>query len=500
MAMNKRSRSSGLLLSAILALIGLFLIDVEFASSLDPAATQAAPAATTTTAATATPATSTTAGATAAVTRAKDPGARPGAGAAGGPIPGLTPNQQKFFQAGLLDFAEQETVEEGLGPTMNLDSCAGCHSQPAIGGSSPPLNPQVAFAKKLGAVNRLPSFITANGPVREVRFIKNANGTPDGGVHDLFTIAGRSDAPGCAMGQPDFATAVASKNAIFRIPTPLFGAGLIEDIPDSAILANQTVNAPQRRTFGIRGRPNIVLAGSTISGQPNNNGNDGTIARFGWKGQNKSLLLFSGEAYNVEMGITNELFQTERNEQGTCQYSATPNDTTQSDSADGIGTLSGFEKFAIFMRFLAPPMPSATVPGGAPSITRGQGVFSTVGCAACHTPMMRTGNSTVAALRNQTVNLYSDLMLHDMGPGLADGVSQGQAGPRDFRTAPLWGLGQRIFFLHDGRTSDLIAAIQAHASGSTRSNDASEASLVVANFNNLRETQKQDLLNFLRSR
>lgn len=488
--MNKRS--TGLLVSAILALAGLFLIDVEFASSVDPAATTAAPAAT------ATPTTSATAATASA--RAKDPGARPGAGAAGGAIPGLTPNQLKFFQAGLLSFTEPEAVPDGLGPTMNLDSCAGCHAQPGIGGSSPAVNPQVAFASKLGAVNKLPSFITANGPVREVRFIKNADGTPDGGVHDLFTIAGRSDAPGCSMNQPDFATAVANRNAIFRIPTPLFGTGLIEVIPDSAILANQTANAPQRKTFGIRGRPNIVLAGSTISGQPNNNGNDGTIARFGWKSQNKSLLLFSGEAYNVEMGITNDLFQTERYESANCQYKEAPNDTTHSDSVDAVGTLSDFEKFAIFMRFLAPPAPSADTPGGAPSITRGQGLFGTVGCAACHTPMMQTGNSPVAALRYQPANLYSDLMLHDMGPGLADGVSQGQAGPRDFRTAPLWGLGQRLFFLHDGRASDLITAIQAHASGSTRTNDASEANLVVANFNNLREIQKQDLLNFLRSR
>jgi CxxC motif-containing protein (DUF1111 family) len=483
--MNKRP--TGLLLTAILALTGLFLIDIEFASSVDPAV------ATTTTAATSTPATTTTA-------KARDPGVRAGAGAAGGPIAGLTANQTKFFQAGLVDFVEQETVEEGLGPTMNLDSCGGCHAQPAVGGSSPMVNPQVAFANKLGAANKLPSFITSNGPVREVRFIRNADGTPDGGVHDLFTIAGRSDAPGCAMGQPDFAGALANRNAIFRIPTPLFGTGLIEVIPDSAILANQTVNAPQRRTLGIRGRPNIVLAGNTVSGQPNNNGNDGTIARFGWKGQNKSLLLFSGEAYNVEMGITNELFQTERNETGTCQYSATPNDTTNSDSTDMVGTLSAFERFAIFMRFLAPPAPSADTPGGAPSIARGQGLFSTVGCAACHTPTMRTGNSTVAALRYQPVNLYSDLMLHDMGPGLADGISQGQAGPRDFRTAPLWGLGQRLFFLHDGRAPDLITAIQAHASGSTRNNDASEANVVVANYTNLRESQKQDLLNFLRSR
>ena len=152
------------------------------------------------------------------------------------------------------------------------------------------------------------------------------------------------------------------------------------------------------------------------------------------------------------------------------------------------------------MRFLAPPVASTEQPGGASSIDNGKQLFRQVGCAACHTPMMRTGNSSVAALRNQPVNLYSDLMLHDMGPGLSDGVSQGQAGPRDFRTAPLWGVGQRVFFLHDGRASDLIAAIAAHASGSTRTNDASEANLVVANFINLREGQKQDLLNFLRSR
>ena len=476
-------RSSGMSLWALLALVGLFLLNMEFASSVDPV-----------------PATTSTTTSAAAFTKARDPGPRAGTGSAGGPIAGLTANQTKFFQAGLTEFASPETVEEGLGPTMNLDSCGGCHMQPALGGSSPPVNPQVAFARQLGARNILPTFITVNGPVREVRFIMNADRTPDGGVHDLFTIAGRSDAPGCEMSQPDFVSAVANGNAIFRIPTPLFGTGLMEEIPDSAILANQTVNAPQRRTLGIRGRPNIVLAGSTVSGQPNSNGNDGTIARFGWKSQNKSLLLFAGEAYNVEMGITNELFQTERNEYAPCQYTTTPNDTTNSDAVDAVGALSGFEKFAVFMRLLAPPAPSADTPGGAPSLARGATVFNSIGCAACHTPAMRTGNASVAALRNKVANLYSDLMVHDMGPGLADGVSQGQAGPRDFRTAPLWGLGQRLFFLHDGRTSDLLVAIQAHASGSTRMNDASEANQVVAGFDDLREHQKQDLLNFLRSR
>ena len=425
--------------------------------------------------------------------KASDPGVRGGQSAAGSPLPGLTPAQLALFNLAKKSFASVEAVADGLGPTMNMNSCVGCHLQPAAGGSSPPTNPQVAFATLNGADNVLPSFITLHGPVREVRFVKNADGSPDGGVHALFTIQGRSDAPGCTVAQPDFATAVANNNAIFRIPTPTFGAGLIEQIPDYAINANQASNATTKRALGIRGRPNIVLSGNAISGQPNFNGNDGTAARFGWKAQNKSLLMFAGEAYNVEMGITNDLFQTERYEGPNCQFAGTPNDATTSN------TLSDIELFAVFMRFLAPPTPNASFPGGSTSIQRGSNQFANVGCVHCHTPTLTTGKSTVAALNNKQVNLYSDLMVHDMGPGLADGVSQGQAGPTEFRTAPLWGLGQRIFFLHDGRTSDLLVTIQQHQSGSTRTNDASEANAVVTNFNTLSESSKQDLLNFLRS-
>jgi CxxC motif-containing protein (DUF1111 family) len=288
---------------------------------------------------------------------------------------------------------------------------------------------------------------------------------------------------------------VRNKNVIFRIPTPVFGAGLIEQIPDSAILANESADLSLKQPLGIQGRTNTV----SVSGQANNNGNDGTIARFGWKAQNKSLLLFSGEAYNVEMGISNEIFQTERNENANCQFATVPNSVINTEAATPIGTLSDIENFAIFQRFLAAPIPSTNTPGGSDSIARGRGSFGDVGCALCHTPAFRTGNSTVAALRFRNANLFSDLLVHDMGSGLADGVSQGQAGGREFRTAPLWGVGQRIFFLHDGRTDDLLAAIQAHQSGSARNADASEANAVVNNFNNLLERQKQDILNFLRS-
>ena len=431
--------------------------------------------------------------------RAHDPGVRRGDPGAGWPIPGLTAAQLAFFKAGKEDFEEADDVKEGLGPTMNLDSCGGCHAQPAVGGTSPAVNPQVAFATKNGARNTVPSFVTPNGPVREARFVMNPDGTPDGGVHALFTIAGRSDAAGCVLAQPDFQRQLANRNVIFRIPTPVFGAGLIEQIPDSAILANQASSGSQKRGLGIRGRPNYAVSGRTISGQANNNGNDGTVARFGWKAQNKSLLLFSGEAYNVEMGITNELFQTERDETASCQFATVPNNATNTDADTPLEAISAIEKFAFFQRFLSPPTQSPDTPGGSHSIGRGHSLFTAIGCALCHTPMLRTGNATVAVLRNRNVNLYSDLLLHDMGPGLADGVSQGQAGPREFRTAPLWGLGQRIFFLHDGRTSDLLVAIQQHQSGSIRDRDASEANRVIMNFNSLNESQKQDILNFLRS-
>ncbi len=431
--------------------------------------------------------------------RARDPGPRGGIAGAGAPIAGLSAGELEYFNAGKADFEELEGVDEGLGPTMNLDGCGSCHAQPAVGGTSPPLNPQVAFATKMGARNSLPPFIRANGPVREARFVKNADGTPDGGVHAIFTITGRSDAPGCRIAQPDFATQLANRNVVFRIPTPLFGAGLIEQIPDAAIIANQGADAALKQPLGIRGRTNVVVSGNTMSGQTNNNGNDGTIARFGWKAQNKSLLLFSGEAYNVEMGITNELFQTERDETPSCQFATVPNDFQDTDAATPLEAMTGIQLFAIFQRFLAPPTPSADTPGGADAIGRGKTLFTTIGCSLCHTPMLKTGNSSVPALRNIVANLYSDLLVHDMGPGLADGISQGQASGREFRTAPLWGLGQRLFFLHDGRTSDLIAAIQAHQSGSARNGDASEANEVVRNYNDLSESRKQDLLNFLRS-
>jgi CxxC motif-containing protein (DUF1111 family) len=419
-----------------------------------------------------------------------DPGVRGGDPAAGLPFGDLTTNERSFFDVGQEDFEEAEGVGEGMGPRFNLDGCAGCHLQPAVGGTSPAVNPQVALATAFGAQNTVPSFITSNGPVREARFKTNPDGSRDGGVHALFTIRGRvdstGDASGCTAAQEDFATQVARNNVIFRIPTPTFGAGLMEMIPDQTLVNNVNANGNTKAAFGI-------------SGRLNRNGNDGTISRFGWKAQNESLLLFSGEAYNVEMGISNELFQVERDENATCQFASHPNDVTNVDGPLPTDTVSAIEKFAFFMRFLAPPTPSISTPGGSNSIGRGRSLFSSVGCALCHTPTLRTGATTVAALSNKDANLFSDLALHAMGPGLADNVLQGAARGDEFRTAPLWGLGQRIFFLHDGRTSDLRSAIAAHRSGGNSQFGPSEANETINRYNSLSSGSRQDILNFLRS-
>jgi CxxC motif-containing protein (DUF1111 family) len=426
---------------------------------------------------------------------AHDPGVRTGPAGAGGMLPGLTELEKTLFGASQEAFEEVQSVqgmipdtEAGLGPRFNLDNCAGCHTQPAVGGASPSMNPQVEVAKKEGATNEVLFFIKKNGPVREARFKFNQDGTADGGVHALFTITGRHDAPGCSIAQPDFRTAAARDNLIFRIPSPVFGAGLIEAIDDGTILANIHANSAMKQSLGIRGRPNTT-------GRPNTSGNDGTITRFGWKAQNKSLELFSGEAYNVEQGVTSDLFPQERDETPACRFNATPESPTHFDATNPVDIPSDVVKFAVFMRFLAPPTPAADKA----SIVRGRRLFGDIGCVLCHTPTLHTGKAAIVALQDKDVNLYSDVVLHNMGPRLADDVSQGNAAGDEFRTAPLWGLGKRIFFLHDGRTKDLIEAIQAHASQGEGRYPSSEANQVIAQFNRLNEIDKQNIANFLRA-
>lgn len=406
-----------------------------------------------------------------------DPGLRLGPADVGGSLPGLSGTEITFFTSAQAIFEEVDSVSgglsgedgRGLGPRFNSNSCAGCHVSPAIGGTSPSVNPQIAVASLHGATNTMPSFVTSSGPIVEARFLS------DGQVHQLFTIAGRSDAPGgCTLAQPTFAPGAYQ----LRIPTPTFGLGLVENTTDDNLRAAQNPS--------LAGPLGIATGVFNIAA-------DSTIARFGWKAQNKSITMFAGEAYNVEIGVSNEVFPNEI-VSGACEPNTTPEDLTTP-----AGGNSDVSMFSGFIRLLAPPTPepggyttaSATVSPA--SITNGQTLFQSVGCQACHVMTQTTTTSPYTGQSNITYHPMSDFALHSMGANLQDGIAQGAANGTMFRTAPLWGLGKRIFLLHDGRTKDLYASIISHRS------TGSEAIIVINNFDLLTVPQQQDILNYLRS-
>jgi CxxC motif-containing protein (DUF1111 family) len=458
----------------------------------------------------------------------------------------------------------------GLGPAFNSNSCVSCHQSPVVGGSSggivsiiqstsAPLfftmplsfttNPELqAMSDDGNGVNLNPQFpsefnpsgpafpnVPTDGPSLEVRLV---NGGGSGGfvvqqysVAELFTIQGRTDAAGCTITQFPFST-LGNNSVSFRIPTPTFGLGLVEATPDLTLVNNLAIN---------NSSTSAAAAALGISGTFNRSGNDGTITRFGWKAQNKSLLIFAGEASNVEMGVTNELFPNEKTTlvatTPTCPLLTSPTGNQPEDeilpatlpsstpSANVASIISSnAENNAVFMRMNAAPsqcdavLTAASDPYGslgpaicpafstavnAPVIL-GQSLFtnnSKTGCALCHSPTLVSGLSQNAGLSNQTYHPYSDFAIHDMGPvtnGLADGIIQGVATSDFFRTAPLWGLGQRIFFLHDGRAHDLATAIADHCP-SPSSTGTNESCASIALFNGLTKTQQQEILDFLRS-
>jgi len=435
------------------------------------------------------------------------------------------PSGSPVVGLGELDpvFPQFHTNSNGLGARHNADQCFICHAQPTLGGSGGfivpnpgqgtpmlPENPLFRLVPlRFGKQNVVPSFEQQYGPIREVRFKFNPDGTRDGGVHQLWVVTGITKDPtltGCSLTQPDFASQLKKGNLSFRIPLQMLGLGLIDSIQDREILSRFNATASQRAALGI-------------AGHPNRSGNDGTITRFGWKAQNKSLTMFAAEAYNVEMGITNELFPTATEEDPNCNGPAKPhpNDVTRTDPDDSeneafnnpLHILADWMQFSLLMRFTDAPQPD---PNPSASAQRGRTVFSTIGCALCHTPQMQTASvMNSAVLQNRPVNLFSDLLLHHMGVILADNIIQGQAGPDEFRTTPLWGVGQRLFFLHDGRANDLLQAIVLHfapaISGTTATATAtaapaypaSEANAVVLKFLGLSKTDQQAVLDFLRS-
>jgi hypothetical protein len=288
----------------------------------------------------------------------KDPGPRGGPPGAGGRYTA----ERRFFAAARARFRAVDSVSgtirdapvgvingSGLGPRFNANSCAAWHSQPAVGGTSPAINPLLALSTLDGARNAVPPFITAYGPIREARFVANPDGTADGSVHDLYVITGRRDARGCSLAQLDFAKAIRHHNIAFRIPTAVFGLGLVENTPDINLENDAAALSSGRRINGI-------------AGNFNRSGNDGAITRFGWKAQNKSLSIFAGEAYNVEVGVADELFPNERDDTPGCQFNPLPEEATSlADNGLKDSPASDYSSdivnFAGFMRLSAPPTP-----------------------------------------------------------------------------------------------------------------------------------------------
>src|SRR5437762_5229802 len=342
------------------------------------------------------------------------------------PLPGLTTAQGAAFDAGLEEFTEVETIAEGLGPVFNGKSCAECHAVPSVGGSEPNLG--VARETRIGRLfNGAFDFDPLDGSVSVDK---------GGGLLQQRAIS----LAGCTL-----AGEVVPPEATFvslRLSTQLFGAGLMEAIPEHTILQNVSNG----------GKPNYVFNPDTGATE---------LGRFGWKAQVATLHQFAGDAYLNEMGITNPSFPHENKPQG--QPIPTGCDTVADPEDDG----SGVNAFATFMRFLA-PAPRRPVTD---QVRRGEGVFGQIGCASCHVPTMRTGNNKVAALKNQVVNLFSDLLLHAMGPELADGIEQGLALGDEFRTAPLWGLSRRDRFMHDGGSNTIEKAILRHGGDAQSARD-----------------------------
>jgi CxxC motif-containing protein (DUF1111 family) len=355
------------------------------------------------------------------------------------PIAGLDSTKAREFTDGLAEFTKVETASTGLGPIFNDVSCVACHRAGGAGGASRVF--VTRFGKTVDGV--FDPMISEGGPLLQRRAIA-----------------------------PEFVERVplTANLVIRRITTPVFGLGLMEAIPDAAIRAGAVAKGD-----GIAGKVAVVT--DPVSGKEG-------VGRFGWKAQHASVLGFSADAYLNEMGITNRYFPKDNAPNGDAALLARADTVTDpEDAANGTTEKGDIDRAADFMRYLAPiPRAKATARSAA-----GERTFGTIGCVKCHTPAMTTGAHPVAALANKRVELYSDLLLHDMG-ALGDGMPQGAAGAREMRTAPLWGLRLRDMYLHDGRAITVDSAIRAHDG---------EARIVRERYSALKEADRAALLEFL---
>jgi CxxC motif-containing protein (DUF1111 family) len=371
----------------------------------------------------------------------RPPMPQPQPGFLGDALAGLSAAQLALFTGGRGEFEAVETVEGGLGPIFNGSSCAGCHSAGGVGGAS--ANTVTRFGRVVNG--RFDPLDALGGSLLQDKAIDPAV---------LETV-------------PPEANVVAK-----RLSTPLFGAGLVEAVPDADIL----LGAQRRQPDGVQGRAALVT--DVASGKQR-------VGRFGWKAQQATLLAFAGDAYLNEMGVTNRYFPTENAPNGKQALLAIWDRVPELEDAVGPDGTSDIDHAADFMRLLAPPAPLRMTA----SALAGGRVFERIACSACHTPVLLTGASPVAALAHKPVPLYSDLLLHDMGT-LGDGIEQGAARMGEMRTAPLWGLRARGPFLHDGRATTVDAAIRAHEGQGAPARNR---------YNTLGAGERQQLLDFLGS-
>jgi CxxC motif-containing protein (DUF1111 family) len=356
----------------------------------------------------------------------------------GDPLPGLTRPERDAFNRGKGQFNNVFTPQTGLGPLFNSTACGECHEEPAAGGSGDEVEVH-ATAFRDGICDPL---VEEGGPVIQ------QDATPA-----LKQALGIDKEP-----FPPSASARAA-----RTSPVIFGRGLLDAVPDSVIL--RYADPDDRDHDGISGRINRFV--------------DGRLGRFGRKALVPTLDEFNNGAYAAEMSVTNPAVATEETIGGQ------PIPPGVDPVADPEITQEALDLTNAFVRFLAAPTPLRLGRDG----ERGRAVFSEIGCAACHVPTLRTGNSPVAALRNKEVTAYTDLLLHDMGPDLAD-ICLGLATPSEFRTEPLIDLREQPRFLHDGRAATLEQAIEAHGG---------EASAARDKFTALPPSDRAALIAFLKS-
>jgi len=341
----------------------------------------------------------------------------------GDPVGGLSRAEQDRFAHGRVVFDSIFTPEKGLGPLFNSTSCGECHEDPAKGGRGDEVELH-ATAFKGGVCDPL---------VEEGGFVIQRHTTPA-----LKQALGIDSEP-----FPPSATARA-----LRTTPVVFGRGLLDAVPESVILAY--ADPDDKNHDGISGRPNRFT--------------DGRLGRFGRKGFVPALDEFNAGAFSAEMGVTNPAVRTEETIGGKpipAGVDPVPEPEIAQEQLDLTDA---------FVRFLAPPTPLKLGQEG----RRGRELFSQIGCAACHVPTLRTGDSPVPALRNKEFPAYTDLLLHDMGPDLAD-ICLGLATPSEFRTEPLLDLRDAKAFLHDGRDTTLGQAIEAHGGEASGARDRFKA-------------------------